>query len=170
MKIIKTPRLYLRRLRTEDAEDLHLLNLDPDVIRHTGDGPFGSIEAAADFLERYDQYEKYSCGRWAVITNDDKKFIGWCGLSYTPELDEYDIGFRFFKSAWGKGYATESARACIDFGFRNLKLHHIVGRAMKQNVASLKVLEKIGLKFIKPMVFSGHDGLLYRVERPGEGD
>lgn len=166
MIVIKTARLYLRQLIIKDAENLHLLNLDPDVIRHTGDTPFNSVEEAVRFLEAYDQYDKYGCGRWAVLTANDDSFIGWCGLNYTPELDEYDIGFRFFKSEWNRGYATESARACVDHGFEKLMLPRIVGRVMKENIASVKVLKKIGLKFIKPIVFSGHEGLAYSIENP----
>ena len=168
MIVIKTTRLNLRQLTIDDAENLYLLNLDPDVARYTGDSPFESAEEAGRFLASYDQYEKYGCGRWAVITSRDSEFIGWCGLSYTPGLDEYDIGFRFFKSKWNQGYATESARACIDHGFEKLKLERIVGRAMKENTASLKVLEKIGLKFVKPIVFSDHEGLVYEIENSGE--
>lgn len=148
----------------DDAENLYLLNLDPAVVRHTGDSPFESVEEAERFLASYDHYEKYGCGRWAVITSRDSGFIGWCGLSYTARLDEHDIGFRFFKSKWNQGYATESAKACIDYGFEKLKLKRIVGRVMKENIPSLKVLEKIGLQFIKPIVFSGHEGLEYEIE------
>jgi len=161
---IKTARLTLRQLTIDDAENLYLLNLDPDVVRYTGDSPFDSVEETERFIGAYDQYQKYGCGRWAVITAKDGKFIGWCGLSYTPELDEYDIGFRFFKSKWNQGYATESARACIDHGFEELKLERIVGRVMKENAASLKVLEKIGLEYIKPIAFSGHEGLEYGIK------
>ena len=166
MIVIKTPRLYLRALTSEDAEDLYLLNLDPDVVRYTGDMPFESVGEAIKFLQAYNQYQKYGCGRWAVTTIKEDKFIGWCGLNYTPGLDEFDIGFRFFKSEWNRGYATESARACIEHGFEKLNLSRIVGRAMKENIASLNVLEKIGLKYIHPIVFDDHEGLVYEIEKP----
>ncbi len=145
--IVETERLYLREMKPEDAQNAYLLNLDPEVIRYTGDGPFGSIEEAQIFLRNYDHYRKYGFGRWAVIRKSDGEFLGWCGLKYTPELDEHDIGFRLFRCYWNKGYATEAAKACLQLGFSKFGMQQIVGRAMSENHASIRVLEKIGLQF-----------------------
>src|SRR5437868_543478 len=114
MFITETPRLHLREITVDDAKNAYELNLDPEVIKYTGDGPFSSIEDARDFLSKYDHYKKYGFGRWAVINKTDNDFLGWCGLKYTEEKNEFDVGFRFFKKHWNKGYATESAKACID--------------------------------------------------------
>ncbi|PZR08277.1 MAG: N-acetyltransferase [Flavobacterium psychrophilum] len=162
--IITTQRLHLRQLTPNDAENFYLLNADPEVIRYTGDGAFANIEAAKQFLEGYNHYEKYGFGRWAVIRREDNDFLGWCGLKYTPETDEYDIGFRFFKKYWNQGYATEAAQACLNYGFEKLRLKTIIGRAMKANTASVKVLEKIGMTYWKPMDFHGGEGVVYRIE------
>ena len=78
--ILETPRLGLREITTADAEQAYLLNLDPEVIKYTGDEPFSSIEAARAFLEKYDHYKKYGFGRWAVIRKEDRSLLGWCGL------------------------------------------------------------------------------------------
>jgi [ribosomal protein S5]-alanine N-acetyltransferase len=165
MKILETTRLFLREFTTDDAESFYLLNLDPDVVKYTGDPPFQSVEDAMIFLKNYDQYKKYKVGRWAVINKADDEFLGWCGLKYTPDLDEYDIGFRFFKNHWNKGYATESAKACIDLGFNKYNLTVIVGRAMKDNIASIRVLEKIGLTYLKSFDFDGHEGVIYSIKK-----
>lgn len=162
--IIKTARLYLREFSSDDAESLYLLNLDQDVIQFTGDNPFLNTEEAADFIVQYDHYQKYNMGRWAVISKDTHAFLGWCGLKYTPESDEYDIGFRFFKEHWNIGYATESATACIDYGFNTLYIPKIIGRAVKANTASVKVLEKIGLTFLETKDFHGMEGVIYTIE------
>jgi RimJ/RimL family protein N-acetyltransferase len=69
------------------------------------------------------------------------EFLGWCGLKYLFETNEVDLGYRFMKKFWGKGYATEAALACIEYGFATLNLHQIVGRALPGNLASIKVLE-----------------------------
>lgn len=160
--ILTTKRLKLRQLTPADAENFYLLNADPEVIRYTGNDAFATIEAAKQFLEGYDHYEKYGFGRWAVIRKEDNEFLGWCGLKYTPETDEYDIGFRFFKKYWNWGYATEAAKACLDYGLNNLKIKTIIGRAIKSNTASVKVLEKIGMTYWKPMDFHGDEGVVYR--------
>ncbi len=162
-KIIETNRLYLRELTIEDAENFYLLNADEEVIKYTGDNAFESIEKAKAFLENYNPYQEYGYGRWAVIDKSNEEFLGWCGLKFSPELKETDIGFRFFKKHWNKGYATESAKACLDYGFEKLKIKTIVGRAMELNKASIKVLEKIGMTFVGKFEFHLHDGVLFKI-------
>lgn len=166
MIILETPRLALSEFCTEDAGHLYLLNLDPDVIRFTGDAAFESTEAAANFVRQYDHYEKYGFGRWAVTDKENRTFLGWCELKFCPDTNEHDIGFRFFKKYWNRGYATEAAKACLDHGFNNLGLTQIVGRAAIDNTASVKVLQKIGMAYLRSMD-CGHDpGVVYRIENP----
>lgn len=106
---LETQRTILRKLTKEDAQDFYNLNLDEEVLKFTGDKPFKNLQAAKDFLINYDQYEKYGVGRFAVIDKKKSEFLGWCGLKYSEEKNEYDIGFRFYKRFWSKGYATETA-------------------------------------------------------------
>ncbi len=164
-KILETARLLLRELNADDAEDFYRLNLNPNVIRYTGDTAFGNVEEAKRFLENYADYTLNGYGRWAVIHQANHEFIGWCGLKYDSALNETDIGFRFFEEQWNKGFATESARACIDYGFKNLNLETIIGRAISENKASINVLEKTGLKFVSEFRFSpDHQGVIYKIE------
>lgn len=160
---IETKRTRLRKLSIADAEDFYSLNLNPEVIKYTGDKPFKNIQAATDFLDNYDQYEKHGVGRLAVIDKASLKFMGWCGLKYSADIDEYDIGFRFFKQYWNKGFATETAKKCCEVGFDNFKLNRIVGRAVKENIASIKVLEKIGMTFSEYFNFDGYKGVIYEL-------
>jgi ribosomal-protein-alanine N-acetyltransferase len=163
--IIETERLLLRELSITDAETFYRLNLNPNVIRYTGNSPFDTVEDAKEFLENYQDYKTNGFGRWAVINKTDNEFLGWCGLKYDENLDETDIGFRFFEEKWNKGYATESAKACVEYGFHNLNLPTIIGRAMSENTASIKVLEKIGLQFDKEFNFDEiHKGVIYKIE------
>lgn len=164
-KIIETNRLYLRELSIADAENFYLLNADKEVIKYTGDKAFDSINEAKSFLVSYNPYQEYGYGRWAVIDKSNEDFLGWCGLKYSSEVDEIDIGFRFFKKHWNKGFATESAKACIDYGFEKLNMQTIVGRAMELNTASIKVLEKIGMTFVGKFEFHLHDGVLYKINK-----
>ncbi len=163
--ILETERLFLRELTINDAETVYLLNLDKDVIKYTGDNSFDSVESARQFLTNYDHYKKYGFGRWAVINKPDNEFLGWCGLKYSIDSDEHDIGFRFFKRFWNKGFATESAKACIDLGFNKYSMSTIVGRAMKDNISSIRVLEKIGLTFHKSFDFDGNEGVVYKIKK-----
>jgi RimJ/RimL family protein N-acetyltransferase len=95
----------------------------------------------------FPQYRKYGVGRWAVILKYNGAFIGWCGLKYVAETNEYDLGYRFIENYWGKGYATEAARAVLEFCHEHLAGKRIVGTALVENVASIRVLEKIGMHF-----------------------
>jgi ribosomal-protein-alanine N-acetyltransferase len=170
MNITETERLYLREIRVEDAEQAYLLNLDPEVIRYTGDVAFASVGEARSFLENYDHYRVYGFGRWAVIHKQSGDFLGWCGLKYTKALDEYDIGFRFFKKHWSQGYATEAALACLSLGFSRWKMPRVVGRVMEDNQASIRVLQKIGLHYVAPYDFEGERGLIYAIEKNKAGE
>lgn len=165
-QISETERLILRELNTDDAENFYKLNLNPNVIKYTGNSAFKDINEAREFLENYHDYKLNGFGRWAVIDKSNNEFLGWCGLKYDKNLDETDIGFRFFEEYWNKGFATESAKACIDYGFENLNLKTIIGRAMSENTASIKVLEKIGLQFQKKFDFDKENkGVIYKIEK-----
>jgi [ribosomal protein S5]-alanine N-acetyltransferase len=162
MYIAETSRLQLRQLTETDAQHFYELNLDPDVLQYTGDRVFETIDAARLFLQSYQSvYNKYGLGRWAVIRKADDAFLGWCGLKYSEDTKEYDIGFRFFKNYWGQGYATEAAMASLQLGFTHFSIKEIVGRAMQTNSASIRVLEKCGMKFRSFFDFDGEDGVVY---------
>jgi len=163
--IIETDRLLLREFILDDTEKFYQLNLNPNVIKYTGDAAFKSIEEAKLFLENYNDYKVNGYGRWAVINKESNEFIGWCGLKYGELENETDIGFRFFEEEWNKGYATESAAACLKYGFEALKLKRIIGRAMKENTASIKVLEKIGLVYETDCIFDNKEAVIYKIEK-----
>lgn len=93
--ITETERLLLRELAPDDAKDFYNLNLNPSVIKYTGDKAFQNIDEAKEFLENYQDYRLNGYGRWAVISKDNNEFLGWCGLKYSSSTNETDIGFRF---------------------------------------------------------------------------
>lgn len=155
--ILETERLVFREFTAADAPLIYELNLDPEITRYTLD-PVRDLDHAAEILHSVilPQYTLYNHGRWAVLLKPTLRFIGWCGLKTRPELSEVDLGYRFMKSAWGKGYATEAAKASLQHGFSNLGLDRIVGRALTGNGASIRVLEKCGMNFIGEQVVEGH--------------
>ena len=165
--VIETDRLLLRRFTEDDAPLLYELNLDPEVIRYTHD-PMTDVEHAKKVLNEVilPQYVLYDHGRWAVHLRSNLEFIGWCGLKYLSETNEVDLGYRFMKKFWGNGYATEAALACIEYGFNKLNLHQIVGRALPGNLASIKVLEKCGMKYLHEEVMHGYLHKTYQVTNP----
>jgi RimJ/RimL family protein N-acetyltransferase len=170
--IIETDRLLLREFTADDALLIYELNIDPEVTRYTLD-PVKDPDQAKEILEKtiLPQYALYNHGRWAVHVKQDIEpvaagFIGWCGLKYRAELDEIDLGYRFKRSAWGKGFATEAAYACLKYGFEKLRLERIVGRALPANTASVSVLEKCGMHYIGEEIVEGLLHKTYELYNP----
>ncbi|MFP3833340.1 GNAT family N-acetyltransferase [Chryseobacterium sp. SIMBA_028] len=164
-KILETDRFLLRELTVDDAMSFYELNKNSKVIQYTGDRSFESVEEAVTFLRNYKDYGENGYGRWAVIDKSNNEFLGWCGLKYDSSKDETDLGFRFFEKFWNRGVATESAIACLKYGLGQLKLKKIVGRAMSENIASIKVLQKLGFTFDKEFDFDGYKGVIYTIEK-----
>ena len=151
---IETERLIIRPFRMEDLEASYEMNLDAEVSKFTGDGGIVSKkEIERRIIEDvFGDYKKHGFGRLAVELKGENKFIGFTGLKYLPDMDEVDIGFRFMKKYWGKGIATESANACIKFGFENLELNKIIGLVLPENIASIRVLKKLGFEYEKEFI------------------
>lgn len=162
--ITETERLYLREFTREDAIHFFNMNNNPEVIRYTGDQAFESVEEAEGFLKNYKQYQLYKMGRWAVCDKQTHTFLGWCGLKFHPEEAIVEVGFRFYQENWNKGYATESAKASIAYGFQYLKLKEIYAHVQIENIASQRVLEKCGMQFVKEIVYDGFPAKLYKIE------
>jgi len=166
MKIfIETPRLILREMLPEDDKGIFDLDSDPDVHTYLGKNPIKDLQQAKDaitFIRK--QYIENGIGRWAVIEKESGTFAGWSGLKLIKELTNdhinyHDLGYRFIKKHWGKGYATETARATVQYGFDTMGLSEIYGMADARNRASRHVLEKAGLKQDGQFIYDGvlHD-------------
>lgn len=165
--VIETARLLLRRFTVEDAPHVLALNKDPAVTRYTGD-PVGDLLHAREVIETriIPQYVLYHMGRWAVLLRSSLHFIGWSGLKFRAERNEVDLGYRFLQEAWGKGYATEAAHACLRYGFEKLELPRIVAHTMPENTASARVLEKCGMRYIGRETVDDHPALTYEAINP----
>lgn len=165
MKILfESPRLLFRELNSNDASWFKELNDDPEVVKHTGDVSFTSIEEARQFLVNYNHYKEYGFGRWAVLLKNSGVPIGWCGLKWN-EQEQIDLGFRIFQEQWNKGYATEAAIASLNFGFEELHIIQVIGRTSKYNFAGQKVLEKAGFDFWKQAPAHGIDHAFYYIKQ-----
>ena len=149
-RVLETERLYLKEVGPEDRENLFRLHSIPSVQQYTGE-PVVKTMAEIDraIASRQAQYKKYGYGRWATFLKKEDQFVGWSGLSYLPEFDEIDLGYRLLPEFWGMGIATEASVAILDYGFGVLGLKRIVAIAMKENIASMRVMEKVGMAFDK---------------------
>lgn len=163
--ILETPRLILTEITLDLVQEMYTMYTTPEVHRYTGEPMIESIEEMAKAIEtRVHNYTKYGYGRWATLLKEDQRFIGWAGLAYLPEFDEIDLGYRFLPQFWGYGYATEASKAILHYGFERLNLEKIIAIAMKENKASIRVMEKVGMQFDKyaPYDPGGEDVVWYK--------
>ena len=165
-KILETDRLYLREFILDDAVHFYKMNADPDVLRYTGDDEFESVEDARNFLNQYDQFKIYKMSRWAVCLKATDEFLGWCGLKFHPLENYVEVGYRFYKKHWGNGYATESVKASIQYGFQSLKLKTIFAHAHIDNSLSHRVIKKCGFTFVTEDKYDGMPAKLFKIETP----
>lgn len=148
---LETDRLILRDLLPEDEAGMYELDSDAEVHKYVGGRPVQSIEESRKVISIIrDQYKTNGIGRWAVIEKSTGTFVGWAGLKLMREpingrSDYYDVGYRFIRSHWGKGYATEAAHATIKYAWNVLKLDEVFAIADLDNAPSRKVLEKVGM-------------------------
>ncbi len=151
---LETERLVLRRFTGDDIDHLVELDSDPEVMRFINGGrptPRDEIEndVLPGFLGYYERYAGY--GFWAAVERSTGRFIGWFHFRPAKDAppDEVELGYRLRRSAWHKGYATEGSRALIDNGFAELGVQRVVAFTMVVNVASRRVMEKAGLRFVR---------------------
>lgn len=152
--LLQTERLTLRRFTPRDVNNLMTLDSDPDVIRHTnayfrdhGRPPSRKLVQTTtlpNFLERYEKDGPFAF--WAAEDRASGTFHGWFQFTPTDGKAEVELGFRLKKAVWGKGIATEGARALVERGFRDWQVERVVASALLANRASIRVLEKAGLK------------------------
>jgi RimJ/RimL family protein N-acetyltransferase len=174
---LHTPRLLMRRWRTEDREQFAALNADPVVMEHFP-APLTAAESDA-LVDRIEaELDERGWGLWAVEVQDSHQFIGFVGLNaatfdapFTPAVE---VGWRLAWEHWGRGYATEGARAALEFGFVDLELDDIVSFTTHANTRSRRVMERLGMRrdpaddFDNPNVPDGsphRPHVLYRLDR-----
>jgi RimJ/RimL family protein N-acetyltransferase len=165
---LETERLILRNLVEEDYKRLYLLDSDPEVMKYVGMPTLSKIEESKEVVKMImQQYEDNGLGRLAVIEKESGLLIGWSGLKLnTSEVNGYqnfyELGYRFLPETWGKGYATESGKASLDYGFNDLKAEIIYAYAHSENLVSNHILTKLG--FEKTSEFTEPDGVCFWYE------
>ena len=154
-----TPRLVLRRFMAADGDDLHAMDCDDRVMRYLATGLRGRTREQSDqALARIIAFAaaKPGYGLLHARRRDDEAFVGGCGLYPLPDTDDIEIAYRLPYVCWGQGYATEMAQAVVAYGLSDLGLARIVGVTYPENVASQRVLRKIGMREEGTAVHYGH--------------
>ena len=157
MNIARTTRLSFRLMDGNDAELLYELDNDPEVMKYLTRGKISSRQTIKEvFIPRLNAYrnEQKGWGLWQVNIIESNTFIGWVlvrpmGFFEQPDYSDLEIGWRFKKMSWGKGYASEAALAVAHAVCQDPTVKSLSATALKDNIGSIKVMEKLGLKFIK---------------------
>ena len=159
MKILETERLILRQLTTDDAEFILGLLNEPSFIRNIGDRNVRTIDDACAYILNgpVTSYAKNGFGLYLVQLKETGESIGMCGLIKRDTLDDVDIGYALLPRYWSKGYAVEAAQATMAYGKDVIGLKRLVGIVDPTNEGSIRVLEKIGLRYEKMVRLSEDD-------------
>jgi ribosomal-protein-alanine N-acetyltransferase len=172
---LRTERLLLRPWEDDDVEPFAEMGQDPEVMVHMP-GLLDPMQSQALVLRVRAHFAKHGWGLWAVEVPQKASFIGFVGLQWVPFESHFtpavEVGWRLARPHWGHGYATEAARAAVEFGFDEAGLEEVVGMTVPANVRSQRVMERIGMMrdeggdFEHPRVPEGHPlkrHILYRV-------
>ena len=151
--ILQTARLRLRRFRPSDIEHLYALDNDPEVMRYINGGAAVSRETIADevlplFLDH--PSEDPGLGFWAAEQREGRAFVGWFSLRrHVTHPGEAILGYRLMRRYWGRGYATEGARALLGLCFRRLGVARVTASTYEENIGSRRVMAKLGMHFVR---------------------
>jgi RimJ/RimL family protein N-acetyltransferase len=155
--LLETARLRLRHFVPGDLERLVELDSDPEVTRYTSFGePTPRERYEREILPRWFAYYEAtpSLGYWAAESRDGGEFLGWFHLRPDRfDAGEQELGYRFRRAAWGRGYATEGGRALVAHGFGPVGAEKISARTLARNAASRRVMEKCGLAWEREFVW-----------------
>lgn len=161
---VTTPRLMLRPFTPGDVAPLHRILNEPDILQYFPRPAAPSLDRVQALISRQlDHWQTHGLGWWAVQPHGHPELAGWNGLQFLDETGEVEIGYLLSHAFWGRGLATEGARAGLRYGFETLGLGQIIGLVHPENTASQRVLEKLGMTRTGPAVYFEMDLLRYVV-------
>lgn len=164
--ILETDRLRFATWVIDDWREFNKLASDPLVVRYLGNGVPWPEERVKEFVaHQIEGWEKHGICLWKVLPKESDSLIGICGLQRLPEGPDVEIGWWLAPSQWGKGLATEAARQALTYGFEVGNFERIVGIAQGANRDSLRVMEKLGMRFEREAVHKGIHVVIYAISR-----
>lgn len=161
---IETQRLRLRRMEPDDTEEFAVLHADPEVTQFVF--ALDRAEAEERLQKDRDEWRQRGHGLFAIVDLASGDFLGRTGLKYWPQFDETEVGWILKREAWGQGYATEAARACIEWGFAQFELPYLTAMINPTNVRSVHVAKRLGMSPSRDDVLLGNPVLVYKADRP----
>ena len=163
---VETSRLRLRMFRPEDLDAMCEITSDAEVMRYIGYGlPLTREETRENLSRIVSAFGRRGFGRWALELKETGALVGYCGLSLGNEEVGVELAYMLSRGAWGRGLALEAGRASLRYGFERLGLSSIAGLTMQDNRRSRRVLERLGMSFVRDAHFYGFDCVHYAVTR-----
>lgn len=164
--IIETERLLLRRMTPEDADALFAVLGDPVSMEYYPDA-FSREDVSRWIAWCIASYAENGYGLYAMVLKSTGQVIGDCGhvRQNVDGVTETEIGYHVLRSLQGQGYATEAARACVEYGFTKLGAKRMISLIRPENAASRHVAEKAGMTVEKEIIRKGYAHLVYSIER-----
>jgi ribosomal-protein-alanine N-acetyltransferase len=163
--VIETEHIRLRPFSQADVEALFKIANQKDIFRYFPSPAAWTREKTEKFIKsQLDHWEEHGFGWWAVEPREHPELIGWNGLQYLPETEEIEVGYLISQSFRGRGWTIEGVRASLGFGFKQLGIKSIIAIIHPDNIASQKVAEKCGFKFVDRNKYFGMDCLRYRID------
>ncbi len=163
---IETERLLLRPVSIEDLDEFAELHADPEVTRFIH--PFDRAEAEARIRLSEEEWRERGHGLLAVLDREGGRFLGRAGHRHWPQFGETELGWALRRDGWGKGYATEAGRACIDWGFAELDVPYLTAMIGPANVRSARVAERLGFTPLRDDVLLGDPVVVHSIAAPAE--
>jgi len=164
---LRTARLLLRPWAAGDAEALFTILGEKDILRYFPNPAPPSLEKVQKYIAHHlTGWQERGYGHWAILSREDGGLLGWSGLEYLPEIKQTEVAYLLSRRVWGKGFATEAARAAIRFRFERAGLEKIIGLVHPDNTRSIRVLEKCGLTFSDRITLWGLELCRYRIGNP----
>lgn len=165
MQVLTTQRLALREMETTDAAFIVEQLTDPSFLANIGDRGVHDIASAQAYIERWQaNYARDGFGLWLVELRETGEIIGMCGIVRRDTLPSPDIGYALLPRHWSKGYAVEACAAVRDHAMRTLGLPRLLAIVTPGNAASVKVLERIGLRFEETVRMGEEDLQLFALD------
>jgi RimJ/RimL family protein N-acetyltransferase len=159
-----TPRMWLRPLTKTDLEALARLYSDPKVMKYRLIAQPACRQQTQEMLNVYlKHWEAHGFGRWAIIHKRHQHLIGHTGLEYLDPLKEVEVNYLLARDYWGQGLASEAATVVLRYGFETLQLERLVALAKPGNLASRRVMEKIGMQYEQTLELYEVEWVLYAI-------
>jgi RimJ/RimL family protein N-acetyltransferase len=167
MLTLETERLTLRMFRESDTEAYAEMLADPEVMRYIGDGqPLSRPFAWRNLALIVGHWQLRGYGLWAAEERASGQLVGRVGCWQPEGWPGFEVGWLLRRASWGRGYATEGARAALDFAFTRLGRPEVISLIQPDNAASIRVAERIGERLDGPVELMGRTALVYRITRP----